>query len=66
MFEKIKRRFRSLNRTDDAEQGSRRVENADAMAQIGQVLGGPGNSLPGGDGMPPDYVKSYDEGRPPH
>ena len=66
MFEKIKRRFRSLNRTDHAEQGGQRVENADAMAQAGQVLGGPGNSLPGGDGMPPGYVKSYDEGRPPH
>jgi hypothetical protein len=61
MFEWIRRRFRSLNRGGYAEEGGQRVENADAMAQAGQV-GSPGS----GGGMPPDYVKSYDEGRPPH
>ena len=66
MFERMKRRFRSLNRSDYAEEGVQRVENNDALAQAGQVLGGSGSGLPGGDGMPPGYVKSYDEGRPPH
>ena len=66
MFERIKRRFRSLNRSDYAAEGGQRVENTDALAQAGQVLTGPGSGLPVGDGMPPDYVKSYDEGRPPH
>ena len=65
MFERIKRRFRSLNRSEYAEEGGQRVENDDALAQAGQVLGAPGN-VPIGGGMPPGYVKSYDEGRPPH
>ena len=66
MFRRIKRRFRSLNRSEHAAEGGQRVENADAMAQAGQVLGGSDGALPIGGGMPPNYVKSYDEGRPPH
>ena len=41
MFERIKRRFRSLNRSDYAEEGAQRIENTMPLAQAGQVPGGP-------------------------
>ena len=66
MFEGLKRRFRSLNRSEYAEEGGQRVENYDAAAQAGHAISQGGNNVPIGGGMPPDYVHSYDEGRPPH
>jgi hypothetical protein len=65
MFERIKRRFRSLNRSEYAEEGGQRVENADAMAANGGFTSA-NSAMPVGGGMPPNYVHSYDEGRPPH
>jgi hypothetical protein len=64
-LEGIKRfRFRSLNRGELTDADVRPVENTDAMtaarastAELGSVEGA---------SIPPNYVKSYDEGRPRH
>jgi hypothetical protein len=57
-------RFRSLNRGELTDTDLRPVENTDAMtaarastAELGSVEGA---------SIPPNYVKSYDEGRPRH
>ena len=65
LLEKIRRlRFRSLNRGEQTDAEERPVENTDAFAATGGELqsgfGGGHNSIP------PNYVKSYDEGRPRH
>ncbi len=52
----------SLGRGDHSLEGDRPVENIDAMgAAYSRDLDFDGS--PGG-GIPPNYVKSYDEGRP--
>jgi hypothetical protein len=66
LLERIRRlRLRSLNRGDLTDGGERPVENTDALAAVGGVnqsdLGGVGGSH---NSIPPNYVKSYDEGRP--
>jgi hypothetical protein len=63
LFEKIRRlRFRSLNRGEQTEAAERPVENTDALtaAHSGHELDSGGE----GGGIPPNYVKAYDEGRP--
>jgi len=66
MFSRVRRWIGSLNRSDHADEGGQRVENYDAAAAATHVVGTGGDHIPIGGGMPPDYVKSYDEGRPPH
>ena len=65
MLTRMRRWVASLNRSDYAKDGGQRVENPDAMAANGGFTSA-NSAMPVGGGMPPDYVKSYDEGRPPH
>jgi hypothetical protein len=53
----------SLERGDHSYEGDRPVENLDAMgaAYSRDIDIDPSD---GGGGIPPNYVKSYDEGRP--
>ena len=56
----------SLDRGDHSYSGERPVDNADALTaalsrDIDIDVSGDGG---GGGGIPPNYVKSYDEGRP--
>ena len=66
ILDSLKRfRLRAFDRSDYLAEGKRTVENPDALA----ATGGRGNSNPDTSGhpsFPPDYVKSYDEGRPRH
>ena len=58
-------RFRSLERGDYSLEGERPVENLDAMgAADHRELDFDASDFGGGGGIPPNYVKSYDEGRP--
>ncbi|MGH2922317.1 MAG: hypothetical protein ACRDKU_09650 [Gaiellaceae bacterium] len=58
-----KLRFRSLQRRDFTRASGEHVENTDAMAAADFGDFDPGSGGEGG-GLPPGYVKSYDEGRP--
>jgi len=65
-FRNFIRRLRSVQAGD--EQGIRRgADNVDAGAAAvsgrSDALGGNENA---GSNIPPGYIKSYDEGRPPH
>jgi hypothetical protein len=64
--ERIRRlRFRSLNRGGLTSASERPVENTDALAATGGgIQAGFGSA--GHNSIPPNYVKSYDEGRPRH
>ncbi len=66
LLERIKHlRLRSLNRGGLTSASERPVENTDALAAAGgQIQGGFGSA--GHNSIPPNYVKSYDEGRPRH
>ena len=68
MFTRIRKWLHvgSLNRSEHMDEGGQQVENYDAVAAVGSVpSSGSGlGHVPIGGGMPPDYVKSYDEGRP--
>jgi hypothetical protein len=67
MFTRIRKwlRIGSLNRSEHMEEGGEQVENYDAAAAVGSVGNASGvGHVPIGGGMPPDYVNSYDEGRP--
>jgi hypothetical protein len=57
-------RFLSLNRDEQTSGSERPVENTDALsaAHSGHELDSGGE----GGGIPPNYVKAYDEGRPRH
>ncbi|MDP9232680.1 MAG: hypothetical protein M3O73_07940 [Actinomycetota bacterium] len=57
-------RLLSLNRDEQTSAAERPVENTDALsaAHSGRELDSGGE----GGGIPPNYVKSYDEGRPRH
>jgi hypothetical protein len=58
-------RFRSLERGDMTAATERPVENADALsARRSSAPDASGDHLPGG--VPPGYIKTYDEGRPRH
>jgi hypothetical protein len=68
MFKSILDFFRYGSRTrgdDGTATGRQGVDAVDAMAAIARppTSEGPDNA-PLGGGMPPNYVKSYDEGRP--
>jgi hypothetical protein len=55
----------SLGRGDHTLEGDRPVENIDAMgAAYARDLDIDASGDGGGGGIPPNYVKSYDEGRP--
>ena len=57
------RRLRSVQAGD--EEGVRRgADNVDAMAATRDGSSDPRGGLPAS--FPPNYVKEYDEGRPPH
>lgn len=57
------RRLRSLQAGD--EEGVRRgADNVDAMGASMGTKAGPEGGLPGA--VPPNYIKTYDEGRPRH
>jgi hypothetical protein len=66
MLEKLKRfRPRSLERGDMTSAGERPPENPDAeAARLSSAPDASGDHLPGG--VPPGYIKTYDEGRPRH
>jgi hypothetical protein len=66
LLEKLKRlRLRSLNRGGLTSASELPVENADAWAAAsGGIQDGGGHG--GHNSIPPNYVKSYDEGRPRH
>jgi hypothetical protein len=53
----------SLGRGDHALEGDRPVENIDAMGAA-YMRDVDLDATEGGGGIPPNYVKSYDEGRP--
>jgi hypothetical protein len=55
--------FKSLQRRDYATAAGEHVENTDALAAADFNDFDPGSGGEGG-GIPPGYVKSYDEGRP--
>jgi S-adenosylmethionine synthetase len=62
ILEKLKRlRLRSLNRRDLTQPGKAPFDNTDAMSVHAGSSG-----LGGGEMVPPNYVKAYDEGRPRH
>jgi hypothetical protein len=69
MFERIRTKLRlgSLNRRDHDDARGNHVENPDAIAATGSHMPAGDGGIshePIGGGMPPNYVKSYDEGRP--
>jgi hypothetical protein len=61
---KLRKRFGSLERRDSTGAVERPGENLDGMtaAHSGREIDTGGE----GGGIPPGYVKSYDEGRPRH
>jgi S-adenosylmethionine synthetase len=64
ILEKLKRlrlRLRSLSQRDLTQPGKAPFDNTDAMSVHAGSSG-----LGGGEMVPPNYVKSYDEGRPRH
>jgi hypothetical protein len=63
ILENLKRlRLRSLNRRDLTQPGKAApFDNTDAMSVHAGSSG-----LGGGEMVPPNYVKAYDEGRPRH
>ena len=64
LFKRL-RNVGSLGRGDYAVEGERAVENIDAMgAAYTRELDFDASDGGGGGGIPPNYVKSYDEGRP--
>ena len=69
MFDRIRTwlKLGSLNRSEHILEGENPMENADAAAAI-ISHSSPGSDAIGhepiGGGMPPNYVHSYDEGRP--
>ena len=64
LFQKL-RNVGSLGRGDHTLEGERPVENIDAMgAAYTRELDFDASDGGGGGGIPPNYVKSYDEGRP--
>ena len=68
MFKSIINFFRYGSRTSGGEgaDGRESVDATDAMAAVvSHPPSGEGfDNVPIGGGMPPNYVKSYDEGRP--
>ena len=69
MFHKIRARLKlgSLNRSEHMLEGGQQVENTDAAAAIISHSAPGADAIghePIGGGMPPNYVHSYDEGRP--
>jgi hypothetical protein len=60
---KLIRRLRSVQSGE--EEGLRRgADNVDAMAATRSGSSDPGSGMPAG--IPPNYIKTYDEGRPRH
>ena len=67
MFKSIFNFFRYGSRTSggEAADGRQAVDAVDAMAAVSRPPSSEGpDSVPLGGGMPPNYVHSYDEGRP--
>ena len=69
MFKSIIDFFRNGGRTrgdDGTATGRQAVDAVDAMASVAshRSVDGDSDNVPIGGGMPPGYVKSYDEGRP--
>jgi len=58
------RRFRLMSL--QAGEDQRSVDNVDAMAAADPQSQRREANVSGGAAVPPDYIKSYDEGRPKH
>ena len=68
MFKSLINFFRYGSRTSGGENadGRQSVDATDATALVAshRSIDGDSDNVPLGGGMPPNYVKSYDEGRP--